>query len=181
MNLLRRAAPAERVDSGRVCLECGVPAPPSGGSFCRRCGLPYGSAPRPFRSPSCPVCYQTSADDGRFESLVGGGRADLVRHLAEHERRPVGDDEYLEGLRQGDLARIGRWTVPFDLLRRYLVLGVVDGGGSRRIMHNALLTAMSQVSRWGPDAVVVGDRPELAEARAKLAEVMERYHRPTRL
>ncbi len=163
-----------------VCLECGVPAPPTGGSFCRRCGLPYGAPPRPYRSPACPVCYRTAADDGLFASLNGGPRVDLVRHLAEHERRPVGDEEYLEGLREGDLARVGRWRVPFDVLRRYLVLGVIDGGRSRRVMHNALLTAMSQVQRWGPDAAVVGDQPELAEARAALAEVMERYHRATR-
>jgi hypothetical protein len=177
VNILRRAPAPEREPMGTVCLECGIPAPSSGGAFCRRCGLPYGAPPRPYRSPTCPICYRNASDDGRFDSLIGGYRADLVRHIAEHEQVPVGDDDFLEGLREGDTARIGRWTVPFDLLRRYLVLGVVEAGRSRQVLHNALLSAMAQMSRWGPDAVVIGDQPELAEARAELAEVMERYHR----
>jgi hypothetical protein len=102
--------------------------------------------------------------------------------MAEHTQAPVGDDEYLESLREGESVRVGRWMAPFDLVRRYLVLGVVDAGRSRRLLHNALVLAMGQVARWGPDAAVVGDQPEWAEARQALAYLMERYHRvPSRL
>jgi hypothetical protein len=97
--------------------------------------------------------------------------------MAEHSAAPVGDDEYLESLREGDSVRVGRWMAPFELVRRYLVLGVVDAGRSRRVLHNALVLAMGQVARWGPDATVVGDQPEWAEARQALAHLMERYHR----
>ena len=46
----------------------------------------------------------------------------------EHDRHPVGDDEWLETLREGDRLRWGRWTAPFDVVRRYLVTGQVDAG-----------------------------------------------------
>ena len=172
-----RPAPAQ--PSLPVCLQCGVQSTGSGATFCRRCGLPYGEAPRAYMAPTCPICYRDAADDGRFESLLrpGGTRVDLVHHMTEHGQAPVGDDEYLEGLREGDRVRVERWTAPYDLVRRYLVLGVVDGGHSRRVLHNALLMAMSQVARFGPDVVLVGDQPEWAEARAALARLMERYHR----
>lgn len=160
-----------------MCLECGVEAADQRARFCRRCGLAYGAPPRPYRAPTCPVCYRDAATDGRFDSLFpGGGRVDLVRHMAEHEKRPVGDDEFLETLREGDLVRVGRWRVPYDLLRRYLVLGVVDGGRSRRFLHNALIVAMGQVARWGAEVPVVGDEPEWADARRALVQLMERYH-----
>ncbi|MGO9207071.1 MAG: hypothetical protein ACLQBX_12995 [Candidatus Limnocylindrales bacterium] len=161
-----------------VCLQCGVAATSAGGTFCRRCGLPYGAPPRAYMAPTCPICYRDAAADGRFESVVSGqGRVDLVRHMAEHTQAPVGDDEYLESLREGESVRVGRWMAPFELVRRYLVLGVFDAGRSRRVLHNALVLAMGQVARWGPDAVVVGDQPEWAEARQALAHLMERYHR----
>ncbi len=134
-------------------------------------------------APTCPICYRDAGSDGRFDSLVGGrARVDLVCHQEEHALVPVGDDEYLESLREGDVVRIGRWRVPFDLLRRYLVIGVVDAQRSRQALHDALLVAMSQVARWGEAAVMPDDRPEWAEARAALAAVMERYHGvPSRL
>ncbi len=178
MGLLRRGQ-APTPASLPVCLQCGVQATIAGATFCRRCGLPYGAAPRPYMAPTCPVCYRDAGADGRFDSLVNPrlGRVDLVRHMAEHAQVPVGDDEYLESLREGDTVRVERWTAPFDLVRRYLVLGVVDGGHSRRVLHNALLMAMGQVARWGPDAVLVGDQAEWAEARAALVRLMDRYHR----
>ncbi len=97
--------------------------------------------------------------------------------MAEHDRFPVGDDEYLESLRRGDRIQVGRWTAPFDLVRRYLVTGAVDGGRSRAMQHDAIVTAMAQLSRWGGNAPIIGDQPEWAEARAALGELMERYHR----
>ena len=100
--------------------------------------------------PSLPVCLQ----------------------MTEHGQAPVGDDEYLEGLREGDRVRVERWTAPYDLVRRFLVLGVVDDG-----RFESLLMAMSQVAPFGPDVVLVGDQLEWAEARAALARLMERYHR----
>ena len=161
-----------------VCLQCGMATASAGGTFCRRCGLAYGAPPRAYMAPTCPICYRDAADDGRFESVVPGqGRVDLVRHMEEHSGAPVGDDDYLESLREGESVRVGRWSAPFELVRRYLVLGVIDAGRSRRILHNALLLAMGQMVRFGPDATVVGDQPELAEARQALANVMERYHR----
>ncbi len=174
--LLRRDHPAP--SNLPVCLQCGTQATGAGATFCRRCGLPYGAPPRRYMAPTCPICYRDAADDGRYESLLRHGRRlDLVQHMAEHAEAPVGDDEYLESLREGDQIRVERWRAPYDLVRRYLVLGVVDGGHSRRVLHNALLTAMGQVARWGSAPTIVGDQPEWAEARAAVARLMERYHR----
>ena len=160
-----------------ACLQCGTPA--SNASFCRRCGLPYGAPPRADAAlPSCHVCYQTVEDDGRLASLAQAGlRVDLQHHLAEHDRFPVGDDDYLESLRVGDKIRIGRWTAPFDLVRRYLVTGNIDGGRNRSFEHNAIVNAMTQLKRWGPDAgaMIFGDQPEWQAARAAVSELMERY------
>jgi hypothetical protein len=100
-------------------------------------------------------------------------------HVAEHERFPVGDDEWLESLRQGDRVRVGRWFAPFDAVRRYLVTGVVDGGRLRAERHDAVVTAMTQIARWGVSGEILGDQPEWREARAAVAALMERYHRRT--
>ena len=162
-----------------ACLQCGTPA--TGAPFCRRCGLPYGAAPRADAAlPSCPVCYVTVDDDGRTASLaLTGLRVDLQHHLAEHDRHPVGDDDYLESLRIGDRIQIGRWTAPFDVVRRYLVTGNVEGGRRREFEHNSLVTAMTQIKRWGHDAgtQIFGDQPEWQAARAAVSDLMERYHR----
>ena len=109
------------------CLQCGTPAARPDATFCRRCGLPYGDAPRADAElPTCPTCYRTVDDDGRTDSLdLPGLRVDLRHHMAEHDRHPVGDDEWLETLREGDKIRWGRWTAPFDTVRRYLVTGLV--------------------------------------------------------
>ena len=161
-----------------ACLQCGTPATSSASTFCRRCGLPYGSPPRhDVELPSCHICYETVADDGRLPSKdILGLRVDLQRHLAEHDRHPVGDDEWLETLRTGDRIRIGRWTAPFDVVRRYLVTGAVEGGRRRAFEHNAIVTAMTQLKRFGPDAMNFGDQPEWQAARLAVSELMERYH-----
>jgi hypothetical protein len=160
-----------------ACLQCGTPAGSSLASFCRRCGLPFGERPRAdVELPSCPICYRTVDDDGRLASLAGfGPRVDLVRHRAEHDTHPVGDDDWLETLREGDRIRIGRWFAPFDVVRRYLVTGQVDAGRGRALAHDAIVNAMTQISRWGPNGVIFGDQPELAAARAAVSEFMERY------
>jgi len=161
-----------------ACLQCGTPAASDAATFCRRCGLPYGAPPRhDVELPTCHVCYLTVGDDGRLPSLdVPGLRVDLHHHLAEHDRHPVGDDEWLESLRHGDRIRIGRWFAPFDIVRRYLVTGMVEGGRRRAFEHNAIVTAMTQIKRFGPHATIFGDQPEWQAARAAVSELMERYH-----
>ncbi len=97
--------------------------------------------------------------------------------MAEHDRFPVGDDDYLESLREGSRIRIGRWTAPFDIVRRYLVTGALDGGRRRQFEHDLIVTAMTQLARFGPGAVILGDQPEWRAAREAVAGLMERYHR----
>ena len=163
-----------------ACLSCGTPARSASSTFCGRCGLPFGTEPPSHvELPSCPVCYRSSDDDGRFASQVHAGlRLDLPRHVAEHEQHPVGDDDYLESLREGARIRIGRWMAPFDLVRRYLVTGSLDGGRRRQFEHDLIVTAMTQLARFGPNAVILGDQPEWRAARDAVAELMERFHRP---
>jgi hypothetical protein len=161
-----------------ACRQCGVAAPRPDATICRRCGLRYGDAPPAnVALPSCPVCYREADADGLLASAEGGQRLDMPSHIAEHERFPVGDDEYLESLRRADRIRVGRWMAPFDVVRRYLVTGVVDGGRRRAMEHDAIVTAMAQLARWGSAVPVIGDQAEWAEARAALSELMERYHR----
>lgn len=160
-----------------ACLQCGTPAARPDARICRRCGLPYGDAPRPdVELPTCPICYTAMGDDGRTASLdLPGLRVDLPRHMTEHDRHPVGDDEWLESLREGDRLRFGRWHAPFDTVRRYLVTGQLDAGRNRRLAHDLIVTAMTQLRRWGPDGVILGDQPEWRAARAAVTELMERY------
>lgn len=160
-----------------ACLQCGTPAARPDATFCRRCGLPYGAAPRTdVELPVCPVCYATVDDDGRLPSLDHNGqRVDLVRHQAEHDRHPVGDDDWLESLREGDRLRVGRWTAPFDVVRRYLVTGQVEAGRQRQLAHDTIVTAMTQLRRWGAGTEIFGDQPEWAAARAAVTELMDRY------
>jgi len=168
-----------------ACLQCGTPAASATSTFCRRCGLPYGAPPRAeVGLPSCHVCYRTVDHDGRLPSGDRPGlRIDLQHHLAEHERHPVGDDDWLESLRQGDRIRIGRWSASFDVVRRYLVTGAVNGGRKRAFEHDAIVNAMTQIGRWGAaaGAHIVGDQPEWAAARDAVTELMERYHRGSSL
>jgi len=160
-----------------ACLSCGTPARSAASTFCGRCGLPFGAPPPAYvELPSCPVCYQTSGDDGRFPSeAIPGLRLDLPRHVGEHDQHPVGDDDYLESLREGTRIRIGRWTAPFDLVRRYLVTGSVEGGRRRQFEHDLIVTAMTQLARFGADAVILGDQPEWRAARDAVSDLMERY------
>jgi hypothetical protein len=146
---------------------------------CRRCGIRFGDAPPEFAHlASCPVCYETTDADGRLPSqLQPGRRLDINAHLGEHDRFPVGDDAWLETLRDGDRIRIGRWSAPFDLVRRYLVTGVVDAGRNRLAQHNAIVTAMTQVQRWGLNPDIFGDQEEWRLARDAVAVLMDRYHR----
>ena len=160
-----------------VCLQCGTPSDHGRGMFCRRCGLPYGQPPRATAElPSCPICYATVGDDGRLPSLDRAGvRLDLVRHQAEHDYHPVGDDEWLESLREGDKIRIGRWVAPFETVRRYLVTGQVEAGRNRALAHDAIVTAMTQIKRWGPTGEIFGDLPDWKAARSAVVDLMERY------
>jgi hypothetical protein len=162
-----------------ICLQCGMLAPGGDVSFCRRCGLAIGSPPRSDAAlPTCPICYAEVEADGKVVSLrATHHRIDLVTHMDEHEQFPVGDDDYLESLRAGDEIRIDRWRAPFDLVRRYLVTGAIDGGRRRAYQHSAIVTAMSQLKRWGPDAEIFGDQDEWRAARRAVSVLMERYHR----
>jgi hypothetical protein len=165
-----------------VCLQCGTIAGDQV-TFCRRCGLPIGDEPRADATlPTCPICYLTVDDDGRIGSLrARGGRVDLVAHMTEHDDHPVGDDEYLESLRAGDLIRIEGWHAPFELVRRYLVTGAIDGGWRRSYQHSVVVTAMSQIKRWGADAEIFGDQEEWRAARVAVSTLLERYHRNAQL
>ena len=153
----------------------------AGATFCRRCGLTVGAPPPKHADlPVCHVCYREAEPDGRLPSLERPGlRVAMPDHLAEHDRHPVGDDDLLESLRSGDRIRIGRWTAPFDVVRRYLVTGSLEGGRRREYEHNAIVSAMTQLKRWGPDAgaKIFGDQPEWQAARAAVSDLMERYHR----
>ena len=162
-----------------VCLQCGTPSDRGRGSFCRGCGLPFGKPPnRTVELAVCPVCYRTVDDDGRLRSLDRPSlRVDLVRHREEHVRHPVGDDDWLESQRTGDRIRIDRWTAPYDTVRRYLVTGQIDAGRNRTVAHDAIVTAMTQLNRWGPDADIFGDIPDWKAARAAVTTLMERYAR----
>lgn len=159
------------------CLQCGTPAARPDARICRRCGLPFGDAPRADAElPSCPICYVTVDDDGRTSSLaLAGLRVDIRRHMDEHDRHPVGDDEWLETLREGDRLRWGRWSAPYDTVRRYLVTGQIDAGRNRKLAHDLIVTAMTQLKRWGPQGAIFGDQPEWQAARAAVTELMERY------
>jgi len=131
--------------------------------------------------PSCPICYQTVDDDGRLPSLDQFTlRVNLVQHQAEHDRHPVGDDDWLESMREGDRIRIGRWSAPFETVRRYLVTGQVNAGRNRALAHDAIVTAMTQITRWGADGDIFGDLPDWKAARLAVVDLMERYARGAR-
>ena len=127
--------------------------------------------------PTCPVCYHSVDADGRLAARTGGRRLDLVSHIDEHRQFPVGDDDYLETLRVGDRIQIGRFAAPFDIVRRYLVTGSLDGGRRRAMAHTAIVTAMAQIGRWGTTADILGDQPEWRDARDAVSRLMERYAR----
>ena len=180
LGLTRNASAAAPVAGSSSCRQCGAIQPSTTVSFCRRCGIPYGAAPSvEARLPSCPVCYQTVDDQGLLPPLGGSGRRQPISdHLADHDRYPVGDDDWLESLRVGDRIRVGDGWAPFDLVRRYLVTGLVDAGRGRQVLHDAIITAMSQLARWGNAEVdAFGDQEEWRAARQAVTRLMERYHR----
>lgn len=161
----------------RICLQCGTTSNTDRAVVCRRCGLRFGDEPRRDAAlPVCPICYLTVDDDGLTPSFRNRyQRVSLVVHMEEHEAFPPGDDDWLNTLRRGDQIAIGRFLAPFDLVRRYLVTGQIQAGRGRTFQHNAILTAMSQIQRWGRHPDVFGDQPEWQEARDELATVMDRY------
>ena len=67
-------------------------------------------------------------------------------------------------------------ALPSQSGRRYLVTGIVEGGRRRAFEHDAIVTAMTQLKRFGPNAAIFGDQPEWQAARAAVTELMERYH-----
>jgi len=176
------SARARGMGNDPVCLQCGMVVAGTNVTFCRRCGLPIGAAPRAEAElPTCLICYASVDDDGRIPSLRQPAlRVDLVAHTFEHEQFPVGDDEFLESMRQGDMIRIGRWQAPFDLVRRYLVTGALDGGRRRSYEHSVIVTAMSQLKRWGPETEIFGDQAEWQAARQAVTDLLERFHQGSR-
>jgi len=147
--------------SGNVCLRCGY-ASTGPAAFCRRCGLPFGAAPQVEARDGpgeCPVCYARADRSGLFPA-PGGGRTSYERHAYDHEVRPVGDDDWLETLREGDQVAIGRWRAPFDLTRRYVVTGQWDGGVGRTYVHNAVILAMVGASRDAAQGIAAAPPPE---------------------
>ena len=108
-----------------------------------------------------------------------GGRTTYERHAYDHELRPVGDDEWLETLRDGDEIRIATWRAPYDLTRRYLVTGQWEGGRAREYAHNAVVLAMVGASRAAAaEAAGTGTAPssgDLATARHAVDDLRERY------
>jgi hypothetical protein len=178
---LTRSTPTPAVPTGASsCRQCGAVQTNPAVTFCRRCGIPFGAPPSAeARLPSCPVCYQTVDDQGLLPPFGGfGARQPISEHLADHDRFPVGDDEWLESLRVGDRIRVGDGWAPFDLVRRYLVTGLVDAGHGRQVLHDAVVTAMSQLARWGNAEVdAFGDQEEWRTARQAVTRLMERYHR----
>jgi hypothetical protein len=147
--------------SGNVCQRCGY-ASAGPAAFCRRCGLPFGAAPQVEAQDGpgeCPVCY-AHADRGGLFPAPGGGRTSYERHAYDHEVRPVGDDDWLETLRDGDQVTIGRWRAPYDLTRRYLVTGQWDAGAARTYVHNAVILAMVGAARDTARGTITAPPPE---------------------
>ncbi len=164
----------------RTCLRCGFTS--SGAApFCRRCGLPFGAAPVVAEGEwpaECPVCYAAIDRHDLFPD-GRGGRTTYERHAYDHELRPVGDDLWLETLRDGDEIRIGAWRAPYDLTRRYLVTGQWEGGRAREYAHNAVVLAMVAASRAAnaEDAGSTADLSsgDLAVARRAVEDLRERF------
>jgi hypothetical protein len=162
---------------GNVCLRCGY-ARSGPAAFCRRCGLPFGAAPQVEATDGpgeCPVCY-ARADRGGLFPAPGGGRTSYERHAYDHEVRPVGDDDWLDTLRDGDQVVIGRWRAPYDLTRRYLVTGQWDGRASRTYVHNALILAMVGASRDANQGTAAATPPQ--PAKKQTFGFLRRRHEP---
>jgi hypothetical protein len=164
----------------RVCLRCGF-ASSGSAPFCRRCGLPFGVAPVVAEGDwpaECPVCYAAIDRHDLFPD-GRGGRTTYERHAYDHELRPVGDDAWLETLRDGDEIQIGAWRAPYDLTRRYLVTGQWEGGRAREYAHNAVVLAMVGASRAAAaeaaGSTTAPPSGDLAAARRAVDDLRERY------
>lgn len=172
-------SPERQYPLSAACLRCGyLPRNPEQ-RFCRRCGLSFHSVPDPLfqEMPECQICYCRAEEDGRFPSAAQPWlRLGFLEHRLEHENFPVGDEEWLESLREMDRLRLGPWTAPFDLVRRYLVTGMVEAGRQRSYEHNAVVTAMLQL-RGGVTHYALGDQPAWREARQAVSALRERYAR----
>jgi hypothetical protein len=164
----------------RACLRCGF-ASSGSAPFCRRCGLPFGVAPVVAEGDwpaECPVCYAAIDRHDLFPD-GRGGRTTYERHAYDHELRPVGDEAWLETLRDGDEIRIGAWRAPYDLTRRYLATGQWEGGRAREYAHNAVVLAMVGASRAAAAGAAGSSTAppsgDLAAARRAVDDLRERY------
>ena len=63
----------------------------------------------------------------------------------------------------------------FETVRRYLVTGQVEAGRNRQLAHDLIVTAMTQIRRFGTEGVILGDQPEWQAARVAVSQLMERY------
>ena len=140
-----------------TCLQCGTVATRAAARMCRRCGIPFGEAPTASaRLASCPVCYRDTDADGRLPSLAHPSRRlDINEHIDEHERFPVGDDAWLETMRRVDRIGSAAGRRPSTSSAGTWPPGWSTRGRNRLALHNALVTAMTQVQRWGPGARVI--------------------------
>ena len=107
-----RACPLDRRADIRPSPASSAGRPPlrADATFCRRCGLPYGAPPRADAElPVCPVCYVTVDDDGRLpEPRPSRACASTSSATStEHDRHPVGDDDWLEIAPRGRPIRMG--------------------------------------------------------------------------
>ena len=103
----------------------------------------------------------------------------MSRRLEEFT--PAGADVriYVCGITPYDRAHLGHAMsyIIFDVVRRYLVTGAVEAGRRRTFEHNAIVTAMTQLRKWGREASILGDQPEWQASREAVAVLMDRYHR----
>ena len=115
---------------------------------------------------------------GACRASIGPGRASTSSATRPSTTAtPSATTTGSRSLREGDQIRIGRWSAPFETVRRYLVTGQVEAGRNRALAHDAIVTAMTQIKRWGPTATSSATSPTGKAARAAVVEMMERYGR----
>ena len=149
------------------CLQCGTPAVRVDATFCRRCGLPYGDAPRADAElPQCPICYLVVDDDGRTGSLDAArparrpapphGRA---RPPPGRRRRVARDPARGRQAALGPLERAvrDRPPLPRDRAARRRAQ---PAAGPRPHRHGD-----DPAPPLGPGADILGDQPEWQAAR----------------
>ena len=112
----------------------------------------YGDAPRDDAElPTCPICYRTVDDDGRPGSLeLPGLRVDLRRTwsstIVTRSATTSGSKPFVRAISSAGAAG----PPPIDTVRRYLVTGQLEAGRNRQLAHDLIVTAMTQLRRWGP-------------------------------